>query len=593
MSEAIIYRPCRCDSFRPGEPFTEDQCRTCWLYHDRGALGASYRALWAAQKTTASGSHGHACRHLGRRVREEGDKIKQRLRDTGCCGPKLLDVFVCRHKTYGPETTLADCHGCPGYVTKDAASPPSRTVMSRPGEPLRPANLTPETPVAAVTRLLATGPDDYPAGWAGWENVRLAHIHLLEEAIDGCRPYPAERNRGRGIVTCASAKPGWSSGKNLPHGYFPGAWVLINELRRLGCTLPITFAHLGPAEWDSGLTRLIKPLGAEVLDLREAARRDPMRILAGWESKVFAVQQAPYEEVLFLDADNVPARDPAFLFDHPQYRQRGAIFWPDLPPCDRSEWIPDVVWHNIGLAPRNSIDFESGQLLIDKRRCWRELMAARHINEHSDWYYKFVFGDKSTFHLAWSKCGTAWAMPETPAGWMGGSILQHDFEGRVLFYHACQDKPSLAGYSRRGYLPNEAACDGHLAELRRLWPGRLWVSDNPAAADRAVAARLRGQSFDYHRVGLDRRRLDLLEGGRVGCGGARCEFGWSVLDGVLAVVSVEGAPTFLARECAGGVWRGSWLEHERCEVVLTPLPCDELGKQRVDVCGDGAAMATA
>jgi hypothetical protein len=33
-------------------------------------------------------------------------------------------------------------------------------------------------------------------------------------------------------------------------------------------------------------------------------------------------------------------------------------------------------------------------------------MATRHINEHSDWYYKFVFGDKSTFHLAWAKCGT-------------------------------------------------------------------------------------------------------------------------------------------------------------------------------------------
>src|SRR5262249_33728210 len=146
------------------------------------------------------------------------------------------------------------------------------------------------------------------------------------------RPYPEGRYAGRGIVTCVNAKPGLSSGKDLPHGYFPGAWVLVKELRRLGCTLPVTFAHLGPLEWDPQLTRLVRPLGVEVLDLREVERHDPMRILAGWETKVYAIQHAPYEEVLFLDADNVPARDPSFLFEESAYREAGSVFWPDLPP---------------------------------------------------------------------------------------------------------------------------------------------------------------------------------------------------------------------------------------------------------------------
>jgi hypothetical protein len=459
-----------------------------------------------------------------------------------------------------------------------ADEPPAEADL-RPGEgrrtapAVRPEDLTEDTPVGLAMGLFECGPvGPFPDGWAGWENVRLAHIGLLEQAIARCRPYPAGRYRGRGIVTCVSAKPGWSSGKNLPQGYLPGAWVLVKELRRLGCTLPVTFAHLGPLEWDPRLTRLVRPLGVDVLDLEEAARQDPMRVLAGWETKVFAVLHAPYEEVLFLDADNVPTRDPAFLFDDPRYREAGAVFWPDLPPYDRAEWLPEVVWRNVGLGPRDEVDFESGQLLVDKRRCWKELAATRHINEHSDWYYRFVFGDKSTFHLGWAKCGGRWALPATPAGWLHRSILQHDFEGRVLFHHACQDKPSLGGYAYRDHLPDQAACDGHLAELRALWSGRLWINDDPSPEDRAVMDRLRGGLFDYHRVGIDRRQLRLLEDDRVGRGAARCEFGWSVLDGVLAVVDCDGKPTFLAREGADGAWRGRWLEYERCEVVLTPLP---------------------
>jgi hypothetical protein len=442
----------------------------------------------------------------------------------------------------------------------------------RSGHPITPGELSPETPVASVVQLFAAsqvGP--FPMGWGGWDNVRLAHIALLEKTIASHPPYPAGRFGGRGIVTCVNARPGWSSGKNLPHGYLPGAWVLIKELRRLGCTLPVTFAHLGPLEWDPQLTKLVRPLGVEILDLEEAARKDPMRILAGWESKVFAIQQARYEEVLFLDSDNLPVRNPAYLFDDPNYRETGAVFWPDLPPHDRAEWVPDVVWDNVGLEPQNTVDFESGQLLVDKRRCWREVCATRHINEHSDWYYQFIFGDKSTFHLAWAKCGTPWAMPTTPAGWLHPSILQHDFAGRVLFHHACQDKPSRSGYAFQGRLPNSAACNAHLEELRRLWSGRLWVNDAPSEVDRATMDRLRGQFLDYQRVGLGRRTIRFLEDDRVGLGAARCEFGWSVLDGTLAVTDLDGRPTFLAREGPDGVWRGQWLEHERCAVVLTPL----------------------
>ena len=30
-----------------------------------------------------------------------------------------------------------------------------------------------------------------------------------------------------------------------------------------------------------------------------------------------------------LDSDNIPVRDPAFLFDSFEFKELGAVFWPD------------------------------------------------------------------------------------------------------------------------------------------------------------------------------------------------------------------------------------------------------------------------
>jgi hypothetical protein len=35
-------RPCTCEKIRPGELYTPDQCRVCWLYHNDPA----YRQAW-------------------------------------------------------------------------------------------------------------------------------------------------------------------------------------------------------------------------------------------------------------------------------------------------------------------------------------------------------------------------------------------------------------------------------------------------------------------------------------------------------------------------------------------------------------------
>lgn len=432
--------------------------------------------------------------------------------------------------------------------------------------------LSPQEMAELIRRQVGGWPD----GWAGWDATRDAHLLLMDEAIKGCPEYPQGKYAERGIVVSVNAKPGLSSGKHLSHGYFPGAWVLVGELRRLGCSLPITFAYLGPLEWDPNLTRLMAPLGVSCLDLRQVEASDPRRprILAGWESKPYAVLHAPYQEVLYLDADNLPIADPTFLYTTSQYRYYGSVFWPDVPPYDRDQWLPPCVWSNVGLTYRDEVDFETGQFLINKEQCWRELNLAMWMNAHSDYFYQFVFGDKSTFHLAWARLGTNWAIPQRGPGGNQASLFQHDFGGNVLFQHCTRNKPGLSGYPSPGSLLRQAECEAHLARLRDLWHGKLWFNDAPTQEELAWMERLEGQVFTYERKGLGSRPLRLLADGRVGRGLARLEVGWAVFVAggkpLLVLSSLEDVPTAMLELQPDGSWRGQWLEYERCECSLIP-----------------------
>ena len=58
-----------------------------------------------------------------------------------------------------------------------------------------------------------------------------------------------------------------------------------------------------------------------------------------------------------------------------------------------------------------------------------------HLNEHSDFYYQYVHGDKETFHMAWRMLGQDYAMVPHPLEPLEGTMCQHDFQGRRVFQH--------------------------------------------------------------------------------------------------------------------------------------------------------------
>ncbi len=298
-----------------------------------------------------------------------------------------------------------------------------------------------------------------------------------------------------------------------------------------------------------------------------------------------------FAEALLIDADNAPIRDPSFLFEEPEYRKKGAIFWPDFWRLAED----NLIWRVMGVPYREEPAFESGQIVVDKRKCWKALRLAAHLNEHSAWYYRFLHGDKDTFHLAWARLGQPYAMPGKRLEALEATMCQHDFQGRRLFQHRNSDKWRLDGSNR--VIPgfqHEPLCRQFLEELRRLSTPetldiRRWDAAAAPPALRATARALVNATWDYHRVGHDRRPLRLLPDGLVGEGKEAQEIYWHLHLGQsgpeLEFLSATAITCRLLRG-KDGVWRGRWERYEKMPIELTKIP-SPAGKAGVIEVGAG------
>lgn len=394
---------------------------------------------------------------------------------------------------------------------------------------------------------------------------------MLDRVAAKTHVYPEGRFGGRGVVVCGGGNT-----------YFACAWVCIGMLRRLGCALPVELWYRGPAEMNAEMLDIMRSAGVVCVDAYEVARRHPVHRLDSWELKPFAIVNSGFEEVLYLDADNVPVRDPAPIFDSQGYAEMGAVFWPDRytgGPGSGLEWMKRSAWEVCRVPYRLEPEMEAGQLFIDKRRCWHPLALALHMNEHSDFYYAHFYGDKDTFRLAWHRAGRAFARVPHPVGNLGSSdvIVQHDFEGRVLFQHRNGDKWSVTREPRRvpGFL-GEDSCRALLSELKARWrpPVRRLPSEFTEAERAAYEEVCATRSFEYQLEGIGARLLELRPDFNVGHGGALMEVAWMVeedKDGE-AVLSIHNAhaPTCFLRRAPSGAWEGRWRVYDRMRVRLAP-----------------------
>ncbi|KAE9019019.1 hypothetical protein PR003_g13455 [Phytophthora rubi] len=224
----------------------------------------------------------------------------------------------------------------------------------------------------------------------------------------------------------------------------------VRLLRLYNCSLPVELWYLqsemgvNPMNGSKILQSLVDEYGP--ISLRGISEAE----VDGFNTKVVALANSNLDQVLFLDADNSPVKDPTYLFSTPEFVQTGAIFWPDF-------WHPvntifnvnreSLLWEMLDTPYVDMFEQESGQLLIDRRRAAValevvQLLALRNPNNFER--FKLLHGDKDLFRLAWLKTNTSFHMIQTPpaaAGMVksrhfcGMTMVQHDPHGDVIFLH--------------------------------------------------------------------------------------------------------------------------------------------------------------
>lgn len=195
-----------------------------------------------------------------------------------------------------------------------------------------------------------------------------------------------------------SEPPGWS----IPRGiviagggkYLSHAWVCCKIIRKTGCKLPIRVYYMGPKEMPPVAVPWFAQLDAECVDVLPAMQRLKINNISGWTSKMIAVTDAPWEQVLFLDADCYVSRDPEELMTDPEVEKVGGLFFSDIANHCKAWWG----YYYCGLTPLKK-EWEAGIYVVNKRLGWMGVRWTLWLNEHSDVWFKLGHGDKAT--LEW------------------------------------------------------------------------------------------------------------------------------------------------------------------------------------------------
>lgn len=202
--------------------------------------------------------------------------------------------------------------------------------------------------------------------------------------------YPAGLYRGAGIVSTGGPQ------------HMTMFYAVVRMLRHLGCRLPIevwTLLHAMPPQ----IMAEMQLLGVSFHDIGAALSQGQGQVFVDSYSnprrfirkpyifKQLAILSASCEQCIFLDADNLPLRDPTYLFSLPEFKETGMLLWPDLWLAKAGPAAIREIFAVSAATPYvDERSVESGQLVLDKSRVWTALLVATFMQVHIKYYGPLV-----------------------------------------------------------------------------------------------------------------------------------------------------------------------------------------------------------
>ena len=243
--------------------------------------------------------------------------------------------------------------------------------------------------------------------------------------------------------------------------YLPGAAVQAMELKSIGCDWKHILFTVPGDEVSKAYRRLFLDLDVEIREVTGYLGHP-------WTAKRNAIQSLKNTDVMFLDADNILTIDPEIIRLDPKYQETGSVFWRDFGtmPADH------ILYSLCGVEPREEIEQEAGQLLINTERCASALSALATLDLRWEEIYPHVRGDKDMWRMAWIKTGTPWIWGSQEIGIIlddlghGRAIIQK-WGQRDACHHRVHCKFSLTGDNWwRSGIPNSLRWFEHLEVIR-------------------------------------------------------------------------------------------------------------------------------
>lgn len=184
--------------------------------------------------------------------------------------------------------------------------------------------------------------------------------------------------------------------------------------------LPIEWYYVGDREMDPPLRDYIgNRLGnTRFIDCKDHYK--DFNLLRGFQIKSFALSRSRFRNAVFLDSDCIPVEHPMKIFLSERYKQKRNIFWPDfsqnwgvmrenvLEESSTFRRVLDQLKTDGGEDLQTLLDIpeaESGQIFVDTVRFKKALQIAWLLNEQSKIFYRFTYGDKNLFMVAFYLAG--------------------------------------------------------------------------------------------------------------------------------------------------------------------------------------------
>lgn len=211
------------------------------------------------------------------------------------------------------------------------------------------------------------------------ERMRAGHTRFVSQIPELAQKLPYA-NGTRGIAVAASGS------------LLPVFLVSLKMLRRTGSILPVEIFMESKDMYEKEICEIVlPPMNATCMILSEVLEAVPTRLkMSRYQLKALALALSSFDDVLLLDADNLPIERPEHLLNSEPFLSKGFVSWPDYWANTASPQFYEISSQTVPRTSERAAS-DAGQLLLSKGKHAPTLLLILYYNHYGpSHYYKLL-----------------------------------------------------------------------------------------------------------------------------------------------------------------------------------------------------------